>query len=114
MSRWWRGLSLSVWLSKDGLVRGIVSLGAVTVEEFQAAVERRWPVTLRAIDPATVREEVYAVIRPGLIADFGSDRGRYQPLKFYLGPKRRAERKRPQTGACEASGWVEPMPVLVL
>src|SRR4051812_15668852 len=58
-SWWWRDLGLSVWLSKDGLTRGVVSLGAVTVEEFEAAVGRRWPLKLRAIDPATVREEIY-------------------------------------------------------
>src|SRR3954468_18003800 len=47
--RWWRDLGLSVWLSHDGHVRGIVSLGAVTAEEFHSAVGRRWPPKLQAI-----------------------------------------------------------------
>jgi len=91
----------------------MVSLGAVTAEEFQAAVGRRWPVTLRAIDPAKLREEVYGVIRPGLIADVGAGRGRYQPLKFHVGPMRGAVRKVPEVTATETNRWIEPMPILV-
>src|SRR4051794_28773103 len=49
-SRWWRGVSLHVWLGADGQVRGIVSLDAVTREEFVEAF-RRWTATLRRIGP---------------------------------------------------------------
>src|SRR5947209_6640982 len=56
--RWWNDLSFCVWLSNDGQLRGIASIGAVTPDEFQAALGRRWPATLRTIDQATVREEV--------------------------------------------------------
>jgi hypothetical protein len=71
-SRWWSELTLCVWLRHDNRLCGILSLGAVTPDEFLAAVRRRWPITLQTIDPEKVREEVYAVIRPGQIADFGS------------------------------------------
>jgi hypothetical protein len=76
-SRWWSELTLCVWLRHDNRLCGILSLGAVTPDEFLAAVRRRWPITLQTIDPEKVREEVYAVIRPGQIADFGSKQGRY-------------------------------------
>jgi hypothetical protein len=32
--RWWREVAMQVWLGADGRVRGIVSLGAITPEEF--------------------------------------------------------------------------------
>lgn len=110
--RWWRDLGISVWLSKDGRVRGIVSLGAVTAEEFNAAVGRRWPLRLRAIDPATVREEVYRVIRPGMIADFGLGQGRYQPLKFAVWPCAHHSPGAPDHENT-APTWIEPMPFIV-
>src|SRR4051812_5461986 len=110
--RWWRNLGLSVWLSNDGHVRGIVSLGAVTVEEFEAAVGRRWSVTLRDIDSTAVREEIYRAIRPGVIADFGLAQGRYQPIKLYVGPRRAAHGTSMLGRVPEADHWVEPMPML--
>ena len=69
-------------------VSGPQLLAAATWAGSQDAV-RRWPTTLHAIDPTKVREEIYGVIRPGRIADFGSTRGRYQPLKLAVWPKRR-------------------------
>jgi hypothetical protein len=67
-------------------------LAAATWAGSQDAV-RRWPTTLHAIDPTKVREEIYGVIRPGRIADFGSTRGRYQPLKLAVWPKRRVGKR---------------------
>jgi hypothetical protein len=89
--QWWRDVSLCVWLCEDGRIRGLVSLGSIAPEEFLGAVGRRWPTTLRAIDPTKVREEIYGVIRPGQIANLGLSRGRYQPLKFQVGPRRRSK-----------------------
>jgi hypothetical protein len=40
-SRWWRGVSMQVWLGTDGRLRGVVSLDAITPEEFAEAL-RRW------------------------------------------------------------------------
>jgi len=110
--RWWRDLSLAVWLGKDGRVRGTASLGAVTVGEFEVAVGRRWPVTLRAIDPATVREAVYRAIRPGLIADVGSGRGRYQPLKFAVWPRCSQHSPVLQSRENAVPTWIEPLPLI--
>src|SRR5215212_6242814 len=44
-SRWWRSVSIHDWLGADGQVRGIVSLDAVTLEEFAEAFSR-WTATL--------------------------------------------------------------------
>jgi len=70
-------------------------------------------VTLRAIDSVKVREEIYAVIRPGRIADCGSARGRYQGLKLHVSPSQRVRRATPEVTARQASCWIEPMPMLL-
>ena len=93
-------------------MRGIVSLGAVTAEEFETAVGRRWPVTLWSVDPVAVREEIYRAIRPGLIADVESGRGRYQPLKFAVWPRGPHQSPVPQNGENAVPTWIEPMPLI--
>jgi hypothetical protein len=112
-SRWWSELTLCVWLRHDNRLCGILSLGAITPGEFEAAVGRRWPMTLRAIDPTKVREEIYAVIRPGMIADCGLTRGWYQPVKFAVWPKRqRMEPRLFDQSTFSPRHAIEPMPVL--
>ena len=67
-SRWWRGVSLYVWLDADGRVSGIVALDAITPEEFEEAF-RRWEPMLRRLGPEEVADEVYGALRPGVIAE---------------------------------------------
>ncbi len=85
--RWWREVGLWLWLGADGRVRGIVSLGAVTEEEFIEVIERRWPTTLRPIDVEELRSEVYFAVRPGIIFDTGPHQGRYQAIRLAVEPQ---------------------------
>jgi hypothetical protein len=77
-SSYFKGTGVWLWLQNDGSVRGIVSLGAVTADEFVAAFGRRWPITLKPIDVAAVRDQVYYITRPGIIAEVHGGRGGYQ------------------------------------
>lgn len=111
-SRWWSELTLCVWLRHDNRLCGILSLGATTPGEFQAAVGRRWPTTLRTLDPSVLREEIYAVIRPGKIASYDGS-GRYQPVEFAVWPKRqRVEPRLFDQSTFSPRHAIEPMPVL--
>src|SRR5215203_2740175 len=38
--RWWRQVAMQVWLGADGRLRGVVSLDAVTTDEFRDAFRR--------------------------------------------------------------------------
>ncbi len=55
--RWWRGVSMQVWLGQDGRVRGVVNLDAITSEEFEEALGR-WQPTLKRIGPERLADEV--------------------------------------------------------
>src|SRR5215212_131462 len=62
--RWWRQVAMQVWLGVDGRLRGIVSLDAVTTDEFRDAF-RRWPVRLKQVETAGLESAVYAAVEPG-------------------------------------------------
>jgi hypothetical protein len=110
--RWWRDLAVSVWLSQDGMMRGIVALGAVTPDEFLAAFAR-WPTALRPITPSTLRDEVYAIVQPSQVASPALPRGRYQSLKFTIAAQRKAARAISSPIEKVISRYVEPMPILI-
>ncbi|MGH1591101.1 hypothetical protein ACRBEV_25450 [Methylobacterium phyllosphaerae] len=59
----WRGVGLTVWLSSDNRVRGIVGLGGNSPERFIEAFDR-WRVSLRPVSEATLRTEITAIKRP--------------------------------------------------
>ena len=82
--RWWQGVTISVWLGADGCVRGIVSLDAVTLEEFAEAFSR-WRPSLRRIGSEEVAGVVVEAVRPGVVA--AVDRGGYQTIRFTVRPK---------------------------
>ena len=107
-SRWWRSVSIHVWLGADGQVRGIVSLDAVTLEEFAEAFSR-WQPTLRRITEEELAEEVYTSVRPGVIADV--EGGGYRSVRFTVRPKSVRYVVRPPPGLQEVA--IEPLPLLV-
>lgn len=84
--RWWRSVSLDLWLQADGTVHGVVRLGEIAADEFVAAFAHRWAVTMRAIDQDGVRAELYYALHPTRIADFGIAR-RYQGVRVTIGPQ---------------------------
>ena len=88
-------------------MRGIVALGSITLEEFSEAFSR-WQPTLRRIAPAEVADEVYAAMRPGIVAAL--DRGGYQTVRFTVRPKTVRCVVRPPLGLKVA---IHPMPVLL-
>lgn len=110
-NRWFRELGLWVWRCQDGQIRGVISLAAVTTDEFKAAFDRRWPTTLRPIDPAALRDDVISVLQPDMISA-GESNGRYQSLKLWIWP-RNPMRKKSALVAPIHGAWIEPMPVLL-
>jgi hypothetical protein len=107
--RWWHGVQMQVWLGADGQVRGVGALGSITPEEFIEAFSR-WQPTLRRIAPEEVTDEVYAAMRPGVIAKV--DGGEYLRARFTVRPKIVRCVVRPPLGLWEVAA-VEPMPLLV-
>lgn len=61
--RWWHSVGLWTWLSTDGRLRGVVSLGSITAAEFIECLGKRWPVTVRSIAAETLRVEIYKAVR---------------------------------------------------
>jgi hypothetical protein len=111
-SQWWRRCGLIVWLGADQRLRGIVFLGAVAPVDFLAAFSR-WPTTLRPIDPAVLRNTIYAIVQPGMIATMPTSKARYQPLKLAVWPRRKATMTRSQVQERAPTVYIEPMPVLI-
>jgi hypothetical protein len=114
--RWWRDVSIRVWLGADGRLRGVASLDALSSEEFIDAF-RRWPVSLKRIDAADVDRVIYAAISPGVIAASG-EQGGYRPVRFTVKPqisaaKFQAASSVPRTQAVRVATMIKPMPVLI-
>ena len=90
-------------------MRGILHLDAITSKELTDAFSR-WQPTLRRIGPEEVAEEVYAALRPGVIAKV--DGGGYQRVRFTVRPKTVRCVFRPPLGLRQVAA-VEAMPLLV-
>lgn len=114
---WWRDTSLDVWLQADGNVRGILRVRSLLLEELQEAFDRRWPVTLRAIEQGEVRREVYFSLHPARIARLDGIGRRYQSSRLTIGPRRPPLPQRPsatpRTSWAGSPGQVAPMPILL-
>jgi hypothetical protein len=110
-SRYWNDLGTWLWLSGDGRVQGVASLGSVTEAEFIAAVGRRWPTTLRLINPQRLRDEIIAVVRPGVIHP-GSGAGRYQSIRTAIWPRRKPTLGGPPP-LLVSNRYLKPMPILM-
>jgi hypothetical protein len=111
-SRWWRHCGLIVWLGADQRLRGVVYLGLVAPVDFLAAFSR-WPTTLRPIDPAVLRDTIYTIVQPGMIATMPTSKARYQPLKLAVWPRRKATKTRSSVQERASTVHIEPMPVLI-
>jgi hypothetical protein len=110
-ARWWRELSvLQVWLGADGKQRGGAILNSVTSDELEATFGRRWPTTLRRIVGEELRATIYEATRPGVIADLRQS-GRYQRVKWSLGPQRRQTRT--HAAPSPPTGYLDPLPLIV-
>lgn len=107
---WWREFLLHSWFCRDGIVRGIGSLGSLTPAEVSEAFQTRWPTTLRAISPDSLRLEIVSIIDPGSLIPAVMS-GRYQAVKFAVWPRRVKART---TRISEPTKFiVEPMPTLI-
>src|SRR3954469_17675508 len=78
---WWRGVSLHVWRGQDGRVRGVVTLDAITPEEFIEAFAR-WEPGLKRIAEEELASGVYQALQPGVIAPV--DCGGYQRVRLTI------------------------------
>jgi hypothetical protein len=110
--RWWRNCGLTVWLGADQRLRGIVFLGPVAPVDFLAAFSR-WPTTLRPINPAVLRETIYSIVRPEMIAAMPTSKARHQSLKLAVWPRREAVKTRSLVQEREPAAYIEPMPILI-
>jgi hypothetical protein len=114
--RWWRDVSIRVWLGADGRLHGVASLDALSPEEFIDAF-RRWPVSLKRIEATDVDGAIYAAIAAGLIASSG-EQGGYRRVRFTVKPQISAAKFQPvpsvpRTQPVRVATEVEPMPVLI-
>jgi hypothetical protein len=100
---------MRVWLGADGQIRGVVALDAITKTEFNEAFGRSGP-TLRRIGPEEIADEIYAAVRPGVVAEV--DGGGYQSVRFTVKPKVRTSQAR-RVIRREYRAEIEPMPVIV-
>jgi hypothetical protein len=110
--RWWREVALHVWFCQGGSVRGVVSLGSVTCAEALAAFNCRWPTILRLVDLAELRQEIAAIVRPGIIAPAHVS-ARYQGLKLSIRPQHSKLRIISFSTPMDVRQVVEPMPFLI-
>jgi hypothetical protein len=106
---WWRALMLHLWLSQDGRVCGIGSLGSLTSSEVLEALQPRWPTSIRPLSSENLRSEIVQIVRPDLLpsADLSA---RYQSMKLAIWPRRE---KRKATLRIELPRYdLEPMPIV--
>lgn len=76
-SGFWKSAALFVWLSQDGRVRGIITLAALTKDEVETTLGRRWPITLCQIEQTVLCRHIYEAVRPPMIWSDGQDQSRY-------------------------------------
>ncbi len=110
---YFRDTGIWLWLQDCGPVRGIVNLGALKADEFEAVFRRRWPVAFEPIDAVTLREQVYCITRPGVISEVHSGRGGYQAVRFTLSAVQFRNRPEKAPSPSPAEIWLEPLPILL-
>jgi hypothetical protein len=111
--RWWREVSMQIWLGADGRLRGVASLDAVTTDEFRDAF-RRWPLTLTSVKAGDLDDAVYAAVEPGVVA-CADGQGGYQAVRVTLKPQTTTARPKPEEPTAPSrvstSLLIEPMPI---
>lgn len=107
---WWREFLFHGWFCRGGIVRGIGGFGSLTPAEVSEAFQKRWPMTLRAVSPDSLRLQIVSIIGPGSLIPAVMS-GRYQAVKFAVWPRRVKVRAMPISGSTKFI--VEPMPILI-
>ena len=109
---WWREFTLHGWLSHDGWVRGVGSLGSLKSSEVSEAFQSRWPTNLRRIAPDDLKSEIVSLIQPGAIHPVQMS-ARYQTIKLAIWPSRPRARPRSLISpSMPKASILEPMPIL--
>lgn len=112
-SNWWRDTGMWLWLSRDTSVRGILTLGALTEDEFIAAFDRRWPTTIQPIEVKLLREHIYYAMRPAVVVVTSPGQRRYQPIGAALEPQVRSGGHRSiGQPVLLPSDWKDGLPIL--
>ncbi len=106
----WRRFGCHVFLSKDGWLRGVMTLGQLGLVEVSEAFSTRWSTTLRVFEPGDLRMIVWAALKPSVIYTAGPPQGRYWPLRCSIWPCRRSEA--PMVDRSPSPDLLDPMPVL--
>jgi hypothetical protein len=112
VDRHWRSAGLYVWLSQDGWVRGVIALNALTTDEVEATLGRRWPITLRRVDQSVLCCHIYETIRPPAIWSDKRDQSRYQHRKLVIWQRRTPALIEPRVPPTK-NNFIEPMPFLI-
>lgn len=114
-SNWWRSTGMWLWLSRDSSVRGILTLGALTEDEFITVFDRRWPTTIQPIEVKLLREHIYYAMGPAVVAVARPGQRRYQPIGAALEPQARSGRHRSPIGQAVLlpPRWNEGLPILL-
>lgn len=111
-SGFWKSAGLYVWLSQDSRVRGVIKLDAITKDEVETTLGRRWPITLRNVNHADLHHHIYAAVRPDVIWSDGQDQSRYQFRKLTIWPRRKPVLTEPSPSPRQ-NNFIEPMPILI-
>lgn len=107
-STWWGTVGLWLWRGEDGL-KGVVELGSVTEDEMATALRRHGAVTLRPIDAAGVRVQIYQAAFSPLHLPVGQRSRRYQAVSIAISPAVVVQRTMP----IAYTAMIHPMPILV-
>ncbi|MPR11786.1 hypothetical protein [Microvirga tunisiensis] len=65
-----------------------MTLDALTKDEVEATLGRRWPITLCQIDQTVLCGHIYEAVRPPVVWSDGQDQSRYQHRKPTVWPRR--------------------------
>lgn len=111
-SGYWKSVGLYVWLSQDCRVRGVIALNALTKDEVETALGRRWSITLRGINHADLSHQIYAAVRPNVISISRPVQSRYQSRKLAIWPSGKPLLSELRLSPRE-NNFIEPMPILI-
>lgn len=107
-STWWGTVGLWLWRNGE-LLDGLVELGSVTEDEMATAFRRHGALTLRPIEAAGVRVEIYRAALSPLHLPVGPPSRRYQAVSIAISPVAVVQRAAPIADAA----MLHPMPIIV-
>jgi hypothetical protein len=106
----WKAVGFHLWLCRDRTLRGALSAGSLGPSEICSTLGARWPIRLRTIRPDDLRTELYAAIRPSMIAAPVPARGRYWRLRVSIWPRRKQTAR---AGSRPQNPIFGPMPMVL-